>query len=256
MKQSPKIFVITPTYQTNPNWLRQCIDSVQAQSVPNVQQIIINDGDNQFERPAGFNGILLNCAVNANDYGDTPRAIGTEKAVSLGATAVAYLDADNWFEPHHLESVLKLHGKTGACIIATKRTFRTLEGDFLANCPDCGTSSFADTSAMVFFPEAYSLLKHWGAMADWMHPIADRVLWNKVVESGLKYAFTNQRTINYRCRDQIFYTRYGREIPTDAISSDEVEKALEKWRRHRSTDLAFENNYSGRGYTERFTPSC
>ncbi len=50
------------------------------------------------------------------DYGNTARAIGSIEAVARDFDAIAYLDADNWYEPDHLEQMVALHERTGAVV--------------------------------------------------------------------------------------------------------------------------------------------
>ena len=45
---------------------------------------------------------------NHNNNGNTPRSVGTTKAISKGYDFIMYLDADNWFLPGHVSSLLEL----------------------------------------------------------------------------------------------------------------------------------------------------
>ncbi len=109
---------------------------------------------------------------------------------------------------------------------------------------------------MMFFPEAFHLLKLWRDMEGWAQAIADRVIWNAVLCSGLGYGLTNQRTFNYRCRWEGFYIKYGAEVPPDAISSDDIEIALERWQREYGRGLAFELNQTEGLLNEQLVPAC
>lgn len=103
MTRGRKIAVITPTFETPPLWLDHCIRSVQGQSIGPVDHVLINDGDPNFSRPAGFQGCLVHLEQHYGDYGDTPRWFGIQKAIERGAHVIAFLDADNWYEGIHLE---------------------------------------------------------------------------------------------------------------------------------------------------------
>lgn len=224
-----KIAVITPTYQTPENWLRQCIESVQRQTIGPVEHIIISDGNPDFALPAGFSGTVIQLAEHFGDYGDTPRWIGVQKAIQNGAEVIAFLDADNWYEDNHLESCIAAAGSEKATVVASKRMLVTLAGDPIDTCYMCGTEGFADTSSMVFFAPAFEALRAWGDMEDWQHPIDDRIVWQRVKNLGCPIALTNEVTLNYRCTHRLFYESFDLPIPDGVKAAMDVEAALERW---------------------------
>src|SRR6476469_5162028 len=95
-----KICVVTPYFEANPAWLRQAHDSVRNQTIP-ARHILVCDGSSPVRIP-GFDGTHIALGRNYRDYGNTPRLIGCYQAISEGADAIAFLDADNWYQPDHL----------------------------------------------------------------------------------------------------------------------------------------------------------
>jgi glycosyltransferase involved in cell wall biosynthesis len=223
-----RVFVITPTYKTPEAWLKRCIESVKAQTIGKVMHIIINDGDPDFRHPDYFPGDVLQ-QPRHNNYGDTPRWVGVECATQRDATVIAFLDADNWYEPDHLETALATAIDQMASVVATKRSLFTLDEQKIAECPDCGTQRFTDTSAMVFTHLSFSVLQHWRNMQSWQHAIADRIIWHKAIQSTPAVAYTRRATLNYRCTHKIFYDRYGLPVPDGVKTSMQVENSLAIW---------------------------
>ena len=102
-----KIAVVTPYNKENDDILRQCHVSVLRQSYP-CTHILVADGHPKslFDEPKTMHVIL----PQANgDMGNTPRAIGGILADAYGFDAVAYLDADNWYDPSHIEGLITAH---------------------------------------------------------------------------------------------------------------------------------------------------
>src|SRR4051794_26673695 len=107
-----KIAVVTPYYKESPAVLRQCHESVLRQSYA-CRHILVSDG-----YPAPYfddakDAIHIKLPQAHGDNGNTPRAMGGVLADRQGFDAVAYLDADNWYEPNHIESMVAAHAASG-----------------------------------------------------------------------------------------------------------------------------------------------
>jgi glycosyltransferase involved in cell wall biosynthesis len=106
----PLISVIMPVYNTNPDYLKVCIDSVLAQSYVNWQLCIIDDASN--------NQATLNCLKS---YVSDPRinikrsaqnghiSVASNQAIEMAeGEFVALLDHDDYLWPNALYEVAKL----------------------------------------------------------------------------------------------------------------------------------------------------
>jgi glycosyltransferase involved in cell wall biosynthesis len=113
-----KVSVITPT--TGNPFLKECIESVRAQTYKNIEHIVVIDGKNRW---ANCESILYDAAFprgeNSNDFViQLPYATGTDRynghRIYGGVTYFAsgdfhlWLDDDNVLEPNHIESLVKL----------------------------------------------------------------------------------------------------------------------------------------------------
>ena len=140
-----RVAVITPYYQEAEDILRTCYESVQQQS-HTCTHYLVADGSPRAD--------VLNWPAEHmvlprphRDVGNTPRAIGSLSAMNQGYDAITYLDADNWFYPDHIESMVNLHRQTGAVVCTASRTIHRLDGSLLyADERECDGRKFVDTN--------------------------------------------------------------------------------------------------------------
>ena len=107
-RRDGQVAVVTPYYKENDDILRQCHLSVLRQSYP-CTHILVADGHPKplFDEQPKTMHITLPQANG--DMGNRPRAIGGILAESYGFDAVAYLDADNWYDLAHIERLIAAH---------------------------------------------------------------------------------------------------------------------------------------------------
>src|SRR5271170_4341899 len=99
-----RIAVITPYYKEPLAMLRHCHESVLAQDV-GADHFLIADGFPSVDfTDAHVKHIALPHAHS--DNGNTPRGVGSLLADAEGYDFIAFLDADNWFHPGHLSSLI------------------------------------------------------------------------------------------------------------------------------------------------------
>src|SRR5205085_2801885 len=132
------------------------------------------------------------------DNGNVARAIGSVSAISRGFDAVAYLDADNWFERDHLEQMILLHDKTKAAVCTAARNLVDLEGKLLGRCAESDGERFADTSSLFLTPKAYGLVAVWYRMPRKLAPICDRVIWKSLLDEKISRSHWPVPTVNFR----------------------------------------------------------
>lgn len=105
-----KVAVVTPYYKERPEILRRCVESVREQTHGDVLHYLVADGHPQPETLRGYPGLrCIDLPVAHGDYGDTPRAVGATCALAEGADVLCLLDADNLYEPDHIESLLAVY---------------------------------------------------------------------------------------------------------------------------------------------------
>jgi hypothetical protein len=209
-----RVAVITPYYKTPRAWLEQCHQSVLAQTHP-CTHILVADGVPESyvdEWDAQHNRL----ATNHGDYGDTPRAIGSLTAIGQGFDAIAYLDADNFYRPGHIESLVNLHNETGAAVCISSRTMHRLDGSEMGACVETDGEFFADTSCLMFTRPAFALAPTWALLDPKLHPICDRMMMHLIRSHNMPRAFTGERTVAFRSSYAGTYRIFGEEPPPEA----------------------------------------
>jgi len=224
-----KVAVITPYYKENDDILRQCHLSVLHQIYPCIH-ILVADGHpkSQFDGQPRTMHITLPQANG--DVGNTPRAIGGILADAYGFDAVAYLDADNWYDPSHVEELIAAHeANKRVSLISCKRRFYDLESRQLhITEADEDTNRHVDTSCWIIFRPAFSLLRAW-LMPKVLAPVGDRIFMQKAAHERFQRFATDNRTVAYRTRYAAHYQAAGAPVPVGAKTTslnEEIVKYL------------------------------
>jgi len=223
-----RIAVVTPYYDESEEILRICHDSVCRQSYP-ATHIMVADG-----RPQAWVGAStaqhLVLPVSHDDCGDTPRGLGALSAIAQGFDAVAFLDADNWYQPVHLETVVRLQQDSGAAICSTRRSMHRTDGSLMGYCYASDGDDFVDTNCLAVFRDAFHILPQWILMPPWAHAVGDRMMWHLLRDSGLKTAHVETATVCYRSSYRFHYEKLGETPPADAVSTERIAGAVARWR--------------------------
>jgi hypothetical protein len=209
-----RIAVITAYCRETIEQLERCHRSVGEQ-LHFCDHILVADGH---PRPEVDGWSCTHLKIpNHNDYGDTPRIVGAVSAASLGYDAVAFLDADNWYEPHHLLSLVCLQQKTGAAILTSARMLRrSKDGSALGRCRESDGERFNDTNCYLITRPAFGILSAWAFREKSESVIGDRHFWNAVKASGIARAHSPEPTINYVTTFANHYAQNGETPPDDS----------------------------------------
>ncbi len=219
-----QVAVITPYYRVRDDWFAACIDSVRHQTHP-CRHILVADGETcDLAKHSGLEHIVLE--KNHGDYGDTPRGIGSRAAFDSGCDAVAWLDADNWYAPDHIERLVRLQQETGADICSSARMLHRLDGSELGPCPQSDGRGFIDTNCYFVTRAAHTVTALWTDMASELHPVGDRVLLLGIRSQGYRTAHSAALTAHYRTSFPEDYRRFGEAPPEDARDRPEVARAI------------------------------
>lgn len=224
-----KIAVITPYYKESTDILLKGHTSVLNQNVDAfVSHFMIADGfPNPDIKDWNIKHIVLPEAHS--DNGNTPRGIGSHLAVSQGYDFIAYLDADNWFHPNHLSSLLDLWKETGADVCCSSRTLHKFDGT-LIQCSldeDELNNSFVDTSCYLLGTNAFGVINLWINMPKELSPICDRVFFAGIKKNNYKVSFTSLPTLAFRSQYLGHYVKAGLAVPEGA--KGDVVSEVNKW---------------------------
>jgi hypothetical protein len=159
--------------------------------------------------------------INHNDSGDTPRVIGSASGSARSFDGIVFLDADNWFDPSHIEMLIMAHRVSGAAVITcARRLVRPDNGEVLGTCTESDGRWFNDTNCYLITQGAYPLLAAWGfrghAVKEKVGVVGDRLFWNAIVKSGIKRVHMPEPTVNYETAYAVHYHARKLDIPAFA----------------------------------------
>jgi cellulose synthase/poly-beta-1,6-N-acetylglucosamine synthase-like glycosyltransferase len=212
-----EICVITPYYKESIDVLKRCHESVVKQDVEaKVTHIMIADGFPLKEIDAWPVSHVVLPKGNGNN-GNTPRGIGAVLAEQMGATFIGYLDADNWYHPGHLQSLLDLHKQTGADVLCSSRTYHDTQGNDLGATEEVEDNlAHVDTSAFLVHRNAFESNYLWLQMPNKLSPMCDRVFLYALKHKKYSIAHSKIRSLAFTTTYSCHYLDTGRQPPPDA----------------------------------------
>jgi glycosyltransferase involved in cell wall biosynthesis len=223
-----RIAVVTPYFREPDDVLRQCLDSVKAQIHPATHILVADGYPNPLAARASHHIALP--GRGHNDNGNLGRAVGAAVAVAEGFDAIALLDADNWFTPDHISSLVALHQSTGAAVCTSARSLHRPDGSLLAaHDPESDGVRFADTSCLFYLRPAFGLLPLWGSMPPQFGPICDRVMWAAIQSRKITTAHSSLPTMAFRTVYCGHYQGRGEAPPLDCKTTQMTDRTILAW---------------------------
>lgn len=215
-----KIAVVTPYYKEPEAELRQCHESVLAQTV-DCTHFMVADG---FPQAAldGWDVRHVKLPVAHGDAGDCARGVGAMAAIGEGFDAIAFLDADNWYEPQHLETMLSLYEETLADVCIARRKLHRVDGSLLYEDNSSDGEKFVDTNCYFITRPAFGVLSLWVTMPHDLWGVGDRVFFAALKRRGYSRALASEPTVAYRTRWSIHYTKVGETPPDGGKERNEI----------------------------------
>lgn len=217
-----RIGVVTPVGPASGR-LVNAIESVAAQSHSVALHVAVFDGHEPTERDSRVKYITL--PVPCEDTGATPRAVGANFALAQHCDALAFLDADNTWEPYHLESLVE--AATNYDIVVAKRRICDANGEPMYDDEhESNGVEFADTNCYLLTGKAVQIARLWGDVpraAGVRTATVDRYFWEHVKARNCKVGFTGKFTVNYRSRWLAHYRRHPERRPNRCKVLDHVD---------------------------------
>jgi hypothetical protein len=209
-----RVAVITPYHREPLEMLAQCHRSVEGQEHP-ATHFMVADGHPR-EEVAGWPVEHVVLPRGHGDNGDTPRGVGSLCAIGEGFEAIAYLDADNWYHPDHIASLVALARETGADVCTSTRTFHRLDGSELP-ARDLGEGEeWVDTSCLFLTDRAFRVALLWSLVPRPLSPMCDRLVWQGVLRGHYRVAHSGRATVAFRSQYAHHYRENGEPPPPGA----------------------------------------
>nr|WP_259374357.1 glycosyltransferase [Calidifontimicrobium sp. SYSU G02091] len=247
-----RVAVVTPYFKEPSEWLERCIRSVRQQSHP-CDHLVVADGHPQdWLDGAGVRHLRLD--RSHSDYGNTPRSIGAQLAVAEGYDAIAFLDADNWYEPDHIQSCVEVAERTGADFVCARRFLARADGSRMpVRIADDDAGRHVDTNCFFILFGAFHTLPRWLMMPKPMTMWGDRFFLASLRQERLREAFVDHATVNYLCTFSDVFELIGETPPPYAKAGLPIER-LNAWvRRLQPGDLAHVKRLAGCDLGKSFT---
>ena len=223
-----RVAVVTPYFREPEEFLRICHQSVLDQTCA-CTHIFVADGFPS-TAVASWNCQHIVLPTSHADFGGTPRAIGSLSAAAQGFDAIAFLDADNWYKPEHIKSLVDVYLQSGAAVCASGRDIHRLDGSLLLPGGEPGDGiSHIDTSCMLLTRPAFGLLAFWTLMPRNFTALGDRLFWAKAKNAGHPIALTRLPTLCYRTAYVDHYAVCGETPPAGAKATSFVGESIAWW---------------------------
>lgn len=223
-----RICVVTPYFREDREVIARCLDSVNRQTVP-VDHLLVADGFPQaWLDGAGVRHIRLD--KSHGDYGNVGRGLGALMAIAEKYEAIAFLDADNWYEPDHIESCLAaLAAVPEAPYVVARRDFVRPDGAILPlpGTEDLPHGDHVDTNCYLLLPPTFPLLHYWCSSPREFAAVGDR-LFRLVLKTrlGPPAIVSDRRTVKYLCLFEALYRAVGEAPPPGAKPSVDWSPAI------------------------------
>ena len=208
------VAVVTAYFREDLALLRRCHDSVLAQSYA-CRHIMVADGEPR-EEIDGWDVEHVKLPRRSADCGDTPRAAGGERACDLGFRSIAYLDADNSFRAHHIESLVSRHVATGAPVVFSGRTWHFPDGRLVLAVDPADGRSHVDTSCLFLAGDLRAMARTWIEFPRPLALVGDRIVIRIFRGRGLRFACSGALTLRYCAHFAWMYLAFGLPVPPDA----------------------------------------
>lgn len=210
-----RVAIVTPYHGEPLAWIAKAHASVRLQTHA-ATHILVGDGKPEAAIDT-WDAQHIVLPAGHRDWGHTPRAIGALSAAAQGFDAIGFLDADNWFYPDHVASLLALQAEQDLEVTSSLRVMHHVDGRLLHRCMLVDGIETFDTNCLMLFPPAYSALSVFALVPPDVRYIADRWVSIWLKRRNRRIGCTRKGTVAYRVRYKYFYDTSPLPMPTEHI---------------------------------------
>ncbi|HYQ42309.1 MAG TPA: glycosyltransferase [Polyangiaceae bacterium] len=240
-----KVAVVTPYFKEADVLLERCLSSVRRQDHP-VTHILIADGHpSDVVQSSGVRHVRLD--RSHADAGNTARGLGALMAVAEQFEAIAFLDADNWFDDQHVSTCLQTALATTELpdfVVARRRLCRPDGSPLPAEAED-GPADHVDTSCFFLLRTSFHVAARWAAIPKALAPVGDRVFLKMLIAENLRANRCSSTTVNYLCTYRSPYLAVNEEPPAWAKPDPDPTEFATWWRSLSAHERALANRLVG-----------
>jgi peptidoglycan/xylan/chitin deacetylase (PgdA/CDA1 family) len=204
---TPSFSVVIATYQAA-SWLPDAVESALDQTLPPHEVIVVDDGSTD-EPESALGGRAGEVVMIRRSHGGEGAAKDTGSRAASG-DFVAFLDADDVYEPERLEALARLAAERPDLDILVTDAYLEREGAVVGRCYH-EAMSFATVDQRRAILESNFLLGHLairrsrlmsvGGIAPDMEAVADWDAWIRAILDGARAGLVDLPLSRYRLRD-------------------------------------------------------
>jgi len=241
-----KVAIVTPYYKEPDETLERCLGSVRNQDHP-VTHILVADGcPSEFVDRASVRHVRLD-RPHA-DAGNAARGVGALLAVAEEFEAIAFLDADNWFDPRHVSTCIQTSLSTAEFpdfVVARRRLCRP-DGSELPGLTEAEAGGeHVDTSCFFMLRPSFHVVARWAVIPKALGPVGDRVFLRMLIAENLRANRCGPTTVNYLCTYRSPYLALNEEPPPSAKPDPDPAQFSNWWRSLSASERALASRLVG-----------
>lgn len=191
--------------------LKQCIESVQAQTYPHIKHMVFVNGPKYGNKAAHIlsqyrrvNAIYLPEETGDYGMGGSMADVFAAAPFLTNSDFIFYLDDDNFYAPNHVESVMDMIVGNNLEWAYSLRKLVSPSGDFIADDNWCSLGHYPIISTTDYlvdnscFAVSRKLATRYGLAWTARPFVSDRCFCMALKESGARCGCTGLYTVNYR----------------------------------------------------------
>ncbi|MCE1236231.1 MAG: glycosyltransferase family 2 protein [Hyphomicrobiales bacterium] len=227
-----RVLVVTAYYKEERRLIERTIRSIAGQSarrsgMARIDHLLVADGFPQ-DWIDGEDVRHVRLDRSHADYGNTPRGVGSLLGIVEGYDAICYCDADNWYEPQHVEVCLKAADAVADVDYVIAHRIMRRPDETAIPVRDESHKSHVDTNCFFFLPGSYHLIHRFAAIPRQMSVVGDRLFYGGLQLAKLKAVKLEKPSVNYECLWESIYLAIGETPPAGAKPQADT-GAMERW---------------------------
>jgi len=238
-----RVAVVTPYCKESSAQLERCLSSVRRQAHQTTHFLVADGYPSELVQTSDVRHVRLDRAHA--DAGNTARGLGALLAVAEGFEAIAFLDADNWFDEQHVSTCLQTALATRELpdFVVAKRRLCRLDGSVLP--VDDEPGDHVDTSCFFLLRSSFHVVGRWATIPKALAPVGDRVFLKMLIAENLRANRCSSTTVNYTCTYRSPYLALNEEPPPSAKPDPDPNQFATWWRSLSAPERALANRLVG-----------
>ena len=225
-----QVAIVTPYFKESDETLARCLASVRRQSHPATHILVADGHPRLLVDRENVRHLRLDRAHG--DAGNAARGLGALLAVAEEFDAIAFLDADNWFDTAHVSTCLAVAASSTEppdFVVARRRLVRGDES-VLSEVTEEDERGHIDTNCLFLLRPAFHTAARWATIPKALHAVGDRVFLKLLLAEQLRAVRCPETTVNYSCTWRSPYLAANEEPPAFAKADPDPADFNRWWR--------------------------